>query len=59
VVTLSTPEEQHFSGKTLEGALAWCLVRLIAPELGIGPFLVDRAGNDRALPSQHCCFEYS
>jgi hypothetical protein len=55
VVTLSTPEEQDFSGKTL----AWCLVWLMAPQLGVGPFLVDRAGDDRALPSQHCCFEYS
>jgi hypothetical protein len=40
VVTLSSPEEQTFSGKTLEEALAWCLVWLMAPELGIGPFKV-------------------
>jgi hypothetical protein len=40
VVSLHLPEKQDFSGKTLEGALAWCLVRLMAPELGIGPFLV-------------------
>jgi phage terminase large subunit-like protein len=40
VVTLHSPEEQHFSGKTLKEALAWCLVWLMAPELGIGPFLV-------------------
>ncbi len=40
VVTLSSPEEQIFYGRTLEEALAWCLVWLMAPELGIGPFLV-------------------
>src|SRR5215204_5965035 len=40
VVTLSSPEEQTFYGKTLEEALAWCLVWLMAPELGIGPFRV-------------------
>jgi hypothetical protein len=40
VVTLSSPEEQTFYGRTLEEALAWCLVWLMAPELGIGPFLV-------------------
>jgi len=40
VVTLSLPEEQTFYGKTLEEALAWCLVWLMARELGIGSFLV-------------------
>ena len=40
VVTLSSPEEQEFYGRTLEEGLAWCLVWLMAPELGIGPFLV-------------------
>jgi hypothetical protein len=40
VVALHPPEEQDFSGKTLEEALAWCLVWLMAPELGVGPFLV-------------------
>src|SRR5215211_2681573 len=40
VVTLHSPEEQDFYGRTLEEALAWCLVWLMAPELGIGPFLV-------------------
>src|SRR5215207_1747497 len=40
VVTLDSPDRQEFSGKTLEEALAWCLVWLMAPELGIGPFLV-------------------
>ena len=39
VVTLSSPEEQEFYGKTLEEALAWCLVWLMAPEIGVGPFL--------------------
>ena len=38
VVTLHSPEEQDFYGKTLEEDLAWCLVWLMAPELGIGPF---------------------
>jgi hypothetical protein len=32
--------EEVFYGKTLAEALAWCLVWLIAPELGVGPFLV-------------------
>lgn len=40
VVTLYSPEEQTFYGRTLEEALAWCLVWLMAPELGIGLFLV-------------------
>jgi hypothetical protein len=39
-VTLSSLEEQTFNGKTLEEALAWCLVWLMAPELGVGPFVV-------------------
>jgi hypothetical protein len=39
VVTRHSPEEQDVSSKTLAGALAWCLVWLMAPELGIGPFL--------------------
>jgi hypothetical protein len=39
VVTLHSPKEQDVSGKTLEEALAWCLVWLKAPELGVGPFL--------------------
>ena len=45
VVTLHSLEEQTFSGKTLEEALAWCLVWLMAPELGIGPYsrLIERA----------------
>jgi hypothetical protein len=40
VVTLHSREEHDFYGKTLEEALAWCLVWLMAPELGVGPFLV-------------------
>ncbi len=40
VVTLMSPEEQQFSCQTLEESLAWCLVWLMAPELGVGPFLV-------------------
>ena len=40
VVMLLSPEEQTFSGMTLEEALAWCLVWLMAPEIGVGPFLV-------------------
>ena len=51
VVTLHSPEEQDVSGKSLEEALTWCLVWLMAkgtghpqgldwgPELGVGPFL--------------------
>src|SRR5215216_8075382 len=34
VVTLSSPEEQDFYGRTLEEARAWCLVWLMAPEIG-------------------------
>ena len=40
VETLHSPEEHDFSGKTLEEALAWWLVWLMAPEIGVGPFLV-------------------
>jgi hypothetical protein len=44
---LYSPEEQTFYGRTLEEALAWCLVWLIAKgtpgdwghELGVGPLL--------------------
>jgi hypothetical protein len=38
VVILMSPEEQEFYGRTLEEALACCLVWLMAPELDIGPF---------------------
>ena len=40
VVTLHSPEEQDFSGKTLEEGVAWCLVWVMAPEIGVGPVLV-------------------
>ena len=40
VVTMQSPEEYDFYGKTLEEGLAWCLVWLMAPELGTGSFLV-------------------
>ena len=40
VVTLHSPEEQTIYGRTIEEALAWCPVWLMAPELGVGPFLV-------------------
>src|SRR5215212_10086210 len=40
VMTLRSPEEQTFYGRTLEEGLAWCLVWLMAPEIGIGPFRV-------------------
>ena len=39
VVTLHCPEEQDYYGRTLEEALAWCLVWLRMPELGVGPLL--------------------
>jgi hypothetical protein len=40
VVTLPFPEEHDLYGKTLEEALAWCLAWLMAPEIGVDPFLV-------------------
>jgi hypothetical protein len=40
VVTLHSPEEQGVFGRTLEVALALCLVWLIAPELSVEPFAV-------------------
>jgi hypothetical protein len=43
VVTLHSPEEQDFSGETLEEALAWCPAWLIAPEFGIGSFFASSA----------------
>jgi hypothetical protein len=39
VETPEAPDRQAFSGRTLEEALAWCLVWLMAPEIGNGPFL--------------------
>jgi hypothetical protein len=38
VVTRHSPAEQTIYGRTLEEALAWCLVWLMALELGGGPF---------------------
>ena len=40
VVTLVSPDRQGFYGKTLEEALAWCLVWMMAPEIGVGSFRV-------------------
>jgi hypothetical protein len=40
VVTLHSPEEPEFYGRSLEEALAWCLVWLMVPEIGMGLFLV-------------------
>ena len=41
VVMLLSPEEQTFYGRTLEEALAWCLVWLMASEIGLGPSSSD------------------
>ena len=38
VVDLLSPDRQRFFGRTLEEALAWCLVWLMADEWGIGAF---------------------
>jgi hypothetical protein len=43
VVTLLSPEEQTFSCRTLEEAHAWCLVWLMAPEIGVGSFVIRDA----------------
>jgi hypothetical protein len=40
LVFLPHPEEQTLYGRTLEEALAWCLVWLMAREIEIGQFLV-------------------
>jgi hypothetical protein len=48
VVALHSPQEQTFSGTTLEEALAWCLVWLMAPGLGIGPFLTSDSDAPRS-----------
>lgn len=37
LVVLHHPHDATFHGRTLEEALAWCLVWLMAPELGSGP----------------------
>lgn len=39
LVVLHHPQEATFHGRTLEEALAWCLVWLMAPELGIDPLV--------------------
>jgi hypothetical protein len=33
-------EESEFYGRTLEEGIAWCLVWLMAAEIGIGQFLI-------------------
>lgn len=38
VVALVVPEAQQFYGRTLEEALAWCLVWLMVSEIGVGQF---------------------
>jgi hypothetical protein len=38
-VTLHSPDEQDFYGKTLEEAIGWCQIWFMAPQLGIRPFL--------------------
>jgi hypothetical protein len=51
-VTLHSPEEQDFSGKTLEEALDWCLVWLMVPERALdcsSPDCVDNV----AAPHLH------
>lgn len=40
LVFLHSPDQETFYGRTLEEALAWTLVWLMAPEIGIGQFLV-------------------
>jgi hypothetical protein len=40
VVTLDASEKPEFYGRMLEETLAWCLVWLMAPELGVGPFVI-------------------
>ena len=39
-IALHHPEEQIFPGRTLEAALTWCLMWLMALEIGLGQFLV-------------------
>jgi hypothetical protein len=40
MVTLHSPEEQDFSGRSLEEERVWCVVWLMAPEIGVGLLLV-------------------
>jgi hypothetical protein len=37
VATMDPPREEFYS-RTLKEGLAWCLVWLMAPEIGVGPF---------------------
>lgn len=37
-VDLHSPEQQDFHGRTLELALAWCLIWLLFDEIGIGVY---------------------
>jgi hypothetical protein len=39
MLLLMSPERHEFSGMALEDTLAWCLVWLMAPKLGVRPFL--------------------
>lgn len=41
VVFLHSPDQETFHGRTLEEALAWCLVWLMFSEIGIGQFHVS------------------
>ena len=50
VLALHSPEEQDFSGTTLEEALAWYLVWLMAPELRLGRF-----GYEGRCPGDNRC----
>ncbi len=38
VVELLAPDRERFHGRTLDEALAWCLVWLMADELGVGGY---------------------
>jgi hypothetical protein len=40
VVTLYHPDQQEFSGRTLEEALAWCLVWLMVNENGVNQIAI-------------------
>lgn len=39
VVMQQHPKEETFHGRTLEGALSWCLEWVLAPEIGFGQVL--------------------
>jgi hypothetical protein len=40
LVFLLHPEHETFDGRTFDETPAWCLVWLMAPEIGIGQFLL-------------------